>query len=186
MRKWYHIADIRQFSTFFSIVIFRDQLKEEQRLPIDVWDEMVSHYRKSLDAILGVRRAEDDFKDEIAERIEEERQPALWHSPYDVERHPRAAMIINKTQKASVLHQPAREENAIFDPASFDWVAPYMAAYGDKEVLCLEDALAIRQTVLEDLRERLLYTANALEKAHELEFAKLQSLNEKFRKAQVK
>ncbi|GAU90859.1 hypothetical protein RvY_03219 [Ramazzottius varieornatus] len=166
-------------------VIFRDQLKEEQRLPIDVWDEMVLHYRKSLEGIVGVRRAEDDFKEEIGERIEEERQPALWHSPYDVERHPRAAIIVNKSQEADLLKQPANEQNAVFDPTSFDWVAPYMAAYGDKEVQSLEDALAVRQTVLEDLRERLLYTANALEKAHELEFAKLQSLNDKFRKAQI-
>ena len=169
----------------YFAAIFRDQLKEEQRMPIDIWDEMVTHYRLSLEAILRVRRAEDDFKDEVNQRIEEEQDPALWHSTYDLERHPRAAAILKKAQQATVIQQSAKPENTVFDPASFDWVGPYMAAYGDKVIASLDDALAIRQTVLEDLRERLLYTANALQKAHEEEFSRLQTLNEKFRRAQV-
>ena len=166
--------------------LFRDQLKEEQRVPIDIWDEMVNHYRLSLEAILRVRRAEDDFKDEMHQRIVEEQDPALWHSTYDLERHPRSAAILKKAQQATVIQQSAKPENTVFDPANFDWVGPYMAAYGDKEIASLDDALAIRQTVLEDLRERLLYTANALQKTHEEEFSRLQTLNEKFRRAQVR
>lgn len=174
---------------FFLLVIFRDQLKEEQRMPIDIWDEMVAHHRLSLEAILRVRRAEDDFKDEMRQRIEEEQDPALWHSTYDLERHPRAAVILRRAQQVTAAQQQqtasSQPESSLFDPATLDWVAPYMAAYGDKAVGSLDDALAIRQTVLEDLRERLLYTANALQKAHEEEFSRLQTLNEKFRRAQV-
>lgn len=157
-------------------------MKEEQRVPIDIWDEMVTNYRHSLDAVLRVRRAEDDLKDEMNQRIEEEQEPALWHCTYDVERHPRAATILAKARQTTVV-QP--DTSALLEPGTFDWVGPYMAAYGDKEIVSLDDALAIRKTVLDDLRERLLYTANSLQKGHEDEFSRLQTLDEKLRKAQV-
>ncbi|OQV20860.1 Dynein regulatory complex subunit 7 [Hypsibius exemplaris] len=178
-------SGLMRMSEDVMTAIFRDQLKEEQRMPIDIWDEMVTNYRRSLEAILRVRRAEDDLKEEVNQRIEEEQEPALWHSTYDIEGHPRAAAILQKAQQATVVQQSARPKKAIFDPATFDWVAPYMAAYGDKVIASLDHALAIRQTVLEDLRERLLYTANALQKAHEEEFSRLQTLDEKFRRAQI-
>ncbi|XP_055346646.1 dynein regulatory complex subunit 7-like [Paramacrobiotus metropolitanus] len=168
------------------MAVFRDQLKEEKRVPIDIWDEMVHHYKQSLNAIISVRRSEDDFHDEINQRIEEEQDPALWHSIYDIERHPRAAAVLRKTEQASIAPQPKKEESQpTFDPTTFDWAAPYMAAYGDNQIASVDDALAIRQAVLEDIKERLLYTANSLQKNHEDEFHKLQILNEKFRKAQV-
>lgn len=172
--------------SFALTAIFRDQLHEEHRVPVDIWDEMVNNYKLSLQAIVNIRRSEDDFKDEMSLRVEEEQDPALWHSAYDVERHPRAAAILKKAEQNTLLQKPSKEPgDAVFDPQTFDWVSPYMAAYGGKEVTSLDDAVAIRTAVLEDMRERLLYTANALQKSHEDEFNRLQILNGKFRKAQV-
>ncbi|XP_072168175.1 dynein regulatory complex subunit 7-like [Diadema setosum] len=144
-----------------------------------IYNLLVSLVDKEDKTVHSVRDSEDEVKEILGERKEEEERSELDISVYDTERNEKAKQHRIERERLQMEEKKRREEMEL------DYLAPFLAQIGDPEKLTRQQALKLKEDCLADLKMRLIDKANLIQARFEKETVELQKKQQWYQQNQI-
>lgn len=147
---------------------FQVDPRAEPMKELDVYNMMVELLHAEKKCLDKIRESEEETREILEERINEEANPVLLVSVYDTERNEKA-----KLRRQEIERQEKEDELRKRD-AELDYLAPFLARIGNPDRLTRNDAFKVKEQCLNDLKQRLIDKANLIQARFEKETSELQ------------
>lgn len=144
-----------------------------------IYNLLVALVDKEDKTIHTIRDSEDEVKEVLGERQEEEIRSELEISVYDTERNEKAKQHRIERERLQMEEKKRREEMEL------DYLAPFLAQIGDPEKLNRQQALKLKEDCLADLKMRLIDKANLIQARFEKETVELQKKQQWYQQNQI-
>ncbi|XP_077994789.1 dynein regulatory complex subunit 7-like [Glandiceps talaboti] len=129
--------------------------------------------------INSVRECEEEVREILSDRINEEAASELSISVYDTERNEKAKQHRKELERLQLEEKMRREEMEL------DYLAPFLAQIGDPEKISKQQAFTLKEDCLADLKQRLIDKANLIQARFEKETTELQKKQHWYQQNQV-
>ncbi|XP_070577144.1 dynein regulatory complex subunit 7-like [Ptychodera flava] len=127
----------------------------------------------------SVRESEEEVREILSDRINEEAASELAISVYDTERNEKAKQHRKELERLQLEEKMRREEMEL------DYLAPFLAQIGDPEKISKQQAYSLKEDCLADLKHRLIDKANLIQARFEKETSELQKKQNWYQQNQV-
>lgn len=135
---------------------------------LDVYNMMVDLLYAEKKCLDKIRQSEDETREILDERLNEEVTSNLLVSVYDTQRNEKAK------QRREELEKQQKEEELRKRDMELDYLAPFLARIGTPDRLTRNDAFKVKEECLNDLKQRLIDKANLIQARFEKETSELQ------------
>lgn len=129
--------------------------------------------------IKDVRNSEEETREILQDRLEENLENELVISVYDTDRNEKA----KKHRKEQELL--AEEERQRKQDMEMDYLAPFLAQIGNPDKLNSAQAFKLKEDCLADLKQRLIDKANLIQLRFENETSKLHNRQQEYQQKQI-
>ncbi|XP_071962166.1 dynein regulatory complex subunit 7-like [Antedon mediterranea] len=146
---------------------------------LEVYTMLVDMVSLEDKTVLAVRESEEEVREILENRLNEEARSDLVISVYDTERNEKAKQHRLDREKLLLEEKKRREEMEL------DYLAPFLAQKGDPERLNKDQAMELKLDCLADLKHRLIDKANLIQARFEKETAELQKKQQWYQQNQV-
>jgi len=146
------------------------QVERRAKTPklMHIYQTIMSLIEKEERCIENTRLSEQEVRDVLEQRTQEELTTELSVSIYDTARNDTAK------KRREEIERKKRDDEARREEMELDYLAPFLARIGDPAEMTAELAQQLKEDCLEDLKQRLIDMANLIQGRFEKETQQLQ------------
>ncbi|KAI3383038.1 hypothetical protein SNEBB_006892 [Seison nebaliae] len=145
----------------------------------ELYEMYMQSLEKEEEAIKVARRIEDEIRSILNERTLEEAAAELHVSIYDTERNEKAKKFREELARRETEERKRREI------VQTDYLAPFLAQFGNPDKIDRKLAFDLKERCLADLKKRLIDKANLMQKRYEEVTLELQQRQANYQQTQL-
>ncbi|XP_053396904.1 dynein regulatory complex subunit 7-like isoform X1 [Mercenaria mercenaria] len=146
---------------------------------VELYEMLLYLLEQETKSIEAVRDSEEEVREILNDRTQEEATQELDISVYDTERNEKAKKHRRELERQQLEEKMRKQEMEI------DYLAPFLAQIGDPDKITRQQAYKLKEDCLADLKQRLIDKANLIQARFEKETQKLQKKQAWYQQNQV-